>query len=283
MQKPQPKISFHGTFVLKKESILKVLSVAAEDGDLGSKENLQLRTGLGNQKVSPICSWATRSGLISGRCLSPEGEIVLRCDPTLSSLITDWLMHFHISFGDKDFSSGNKDDLPTPPANPAEWGGWAWFVYEFVPRYTTFNLEELAQTSTTIFDDNLRNLTKNFRVLLRAYTEPYALKGCQYLTHSGDQYSTQHPDLPNPRLIGYFLAKLWRRDYPGQTSQLTETVLNQPYGLAPVLGLPPNQLQPHLNDLETYGIIEQRREVSPFQIVPRWSDPLDLLEQAYQD
>ncbi|NJK99765.1 MAG: DUF4007 family protein [Spirulinaceae cyanobacterium SM2_1_0] len=281
MQKPKPKISFHGTFALKKEDVLKVLNVALEEGNLGSHENLQLRTGLGNQKVSPIRSWATRSGLISGGQLSPEGEIILRHDPNLNSLVTDWLMHFHISFGDKDFSAGNKK-LPTPPTNPAEWGGWTWFVYKFVPRYTTFTLEELGQTSTAIFDDNLRNLTKNFKILLRAYTEPHALKGCQYITISGDQYSTQHPDLPNPRLIGYCLAKLWQRDYPGQTSQLTETILNQPYGLAPVLGLSPNQLQPHLNQLETYGIISQRREVSPFQIIPRWSDPLELLDQAYQ-
>ncbi len=273
---PKVQLSFHGTFALKKEELLKILSVAVEgEGLNGSREDLMVRTGLGNEKVLRIIGWATRAGLIANKRLSPEGEIVLRHDPALRSLITDWLMHFYLSFG--------SEGLAPPPTNSADWGGWTWFVYDFAPRHTTFTADQLTQTSSTVFDDSIKQLTKNFKFLLRAYTEPKALKGCQYLTRSGDQYSTQNPDLPNPRLIGYLLAKLWQRDYPGQTSQLTETILNQPYGLAPVLGLLPNQLQPHLNDLETYGIIEQRREVSPFQIVPRWSDPLDLLEQAYQD
>jgi hypothetical protein len=47
------------------------------------------------------------------------------------------------------------------------------------------------------------------------------------------------------------------------------------------LASPPAVLQDQLNILETYNIIEQRRAVPPFQIIPRWDDPLTLLEKAY--
>jgi hypothetical protein len=52
-------------------------------------------------------------------------------------------------------------------------------------------------------------------------------------------------------------------------------------GLAPVLGITPTQTQEQLNILETHGIIEQRRAVPPFQVLPRWDNPLALLEKAY--
>ncbi len=272
---PKLKLSFHATFALKKEDVRKVLSVASSESGLkDSPETLQVRTGLGNRKIGPVRSWAARAGLVANKRLSPEGEIVLHHDPYLNSPITDWLMHFHLSFG--------SEGLAPPPASPADWGGWTWFVYDFAPRHTTFTADQLTQASSAIFDDSPKLIAKNFKFLLRAYTEPQALKGCQYLTHSGDQYSTQNPDLPNPYLISYLLAKLWQRDYPGQTTQLTETILNQPYGLTPLLGLWPEQIQPHLNNLETCGPIAQLSRDPPFQIIPRWRDPLDLLDQAYQ-
>jgi hypothetical protein len=52
-------------------------------------------------------------------------------------------------------------------------------------------------------------------------------------------------------------------------------------GLGPVLGLDKTGVQEELNRLESLGIIEQRRAVPPFQVVPRWTTPLDLLEKAY--
>ncbi|NJK99764.1 MAG: DUF4007 family protein [Spirulinaceae cyanobacterium SM2_1_0] len=272
---PKLQLGFHTTFALKKEDVRKVLNAASSEVGLkDSPDNLLVRTGLGNRKIGPVQSWAARAGLIANKRLSPEGEIVLRHDPYLDSLITDWLMHFYLSFG--------SNSLAQPPDDPADWGGWTWFVYDFAPRHTDFTADQLTQASSDIFDDSPKLLAKNFKYLLRAYTEPQALKGCQYLTFSGNSYSTQNPSLPNPYLIGYFLAKLWQRDYPGQTCQLTETILNQPYGIAPILSLWPEQIQPHLNDLETRGPIAQLSRDSPSQIVPRWSDPLELLDQAYQ-
>jgi hypothetical protein len=58
-------------------------------------------------------------------------------------------------------------------------------------------------------------------------------------------------------------------------------ILGQKMGLAPVLGIDASTLQSCLNQMETLAIIEQRRAVSPAQIIRRWDDPIILLEKAY--
>jgi len=270
------QLGFHTTFALKKEDLVKTVSVAAEPPGLqGSLDSLISRTGLGNKKVGPMKSWAIRSGLVSDASLSPEGKIVLAQDPYLNSPITEWLMHFYLSFGDKG--------LATPPEDPAEWGGWTWFVYSFLPNYFTFTTENLTYEASEVFQDETRQkLEKNLRYVLRAYTEAEALESIQFLQQlDNSKYVAGEARLPNPYLVAYFLAKLWERDHNSATSVLTDDIRQHKMGLAPVLGLEPTSLQDQLDKLEVFGLIEQRRTVPPFQIVRRWDNPLTLLEQAY--
>ncbi len=272
---PKLQLSFHTTFALKKEDLLKILQATAEEKGLDDTlEGLINRTGLGNRKVGPMKSWAVRSGLISDKRLSPEGEIVCRLDPYLKSNVTDWLMHFNLSFGDKR--------LKQPPDNFADWGGWSYFVYTFLPQYSTFTMDELLQHSASVFEEEAsKNLTKNFRIVLRAYTELEALASCKFVqTIEEDKFIAGNASIPNPYMIGYLLAKLWERD-GDTTSVLTDDVLQQRMGLAPVLGIGSEALQKHLDTLEAFAIIEQRRTVSPAQIIRRWDNPLSLLEKAY--
>lgn len=273
---PRLQLSFHGNQAsLNKEDLLKIVREASkEQGLKDSQENLMLRTGLGNKKVTPMKSWARRSGLVSGDRLTPEGKLILANDPYLQSPITDWYMHFYLSFGD--------NGLAPPPANPADWGGWTWFVYSFLPEYFTFNTSNLFYEAGQAFPDDTKQLEKNLRYVLRAYTEPQALEACQFLQKLDDsKYIAGEAQLPSPYLVGYFLAKLWQRDFGDTTSVVTDDILNHKLGLAPLLGLEPTTLQEQLDKLEIFGLIEQRRTVPPFQTVRRWESPLALLEQAY--
>lgn len=272
---PKLQLSFHTTFALKKDDLLKVLNAASESQGLDdSLENLMQRTGLGNKKVGPTKSWAIRSGLVSDGRLSPAGKLILSQDPYLESPLTDWFMHFYLSLGD--------NGLASPPDNPADWGGWTWFVYSFLPEHSSFTQDELIGYASTVFpEETTKKLTKNFKILLRAYTETYALSGCRYLYTQGNEYITGQGRQPNEYLIGYFLAKIWERDYPGQTSVLTEAIMSHKLSLAAALDILPDALQDSFNALEVLGIIEQRREVPPFQVLPRWDSPIDLLERAY--
>ncbi|NEO28489.1 MAG: DUF4007 family protein [Kamptonema sp. SIO4C4] len=271
---PKLQLGFHGTFALKKDDLRKILEVAAEEEGLNHKqEELMKRTGLGNKKISPIKSWAIRSGFITDKHLSPEGKIIRQQDYYLQSPITDWFMHFYLSFGGYG--------LQPPPATPTEWGGWPYLVFDFLPKQTIFTLEQLVDSASMVFEESPKQIKKNFRYLLRAYTESHALLQCHFLTQEKETYIASQAPLPHPYLIGYFLAKLWERDFGETTSVLTEQIFKQPMGLGAILGIEDDLLQGCLNQLETLALIEQRRTVPPEQVVRQWSSPLDLLEKAY--
>ncbi|WP_292798929.1 hypothetical protein [Nostoc sp. NMS7] len=130
------QLHFNGSFAFKKDEINRLIHASAQEKGLNdSLPNLMEKTSLGNGKVGRVKSWAVRAGLIKNNRPSREGEIVLRLDSGLESNITDWLMHFYLSFGDKG--------LQQTPENPADWGGWSYFIYKFLPRYSKFTSEEL--------------------------------------------------------------------------------------------------------------------------------------------
>ncbi|WP_017302750.1 hypothetical protein [Spirulina subsalsa] len=268
------QLGFFGTFSLKKEELRRILDVAAEDSGLeGSTQDLMAKTNLGNAKVGRVKAWATRTGFLDGKTLSSAGRLIHQRDPYLESPLTDWFMHFYLSFGDQG--------IKPPPQTPEDWGGWCYFVFSFLPQYPQFTLEELRNHYIKIFEQKGAAASKKVDFIVKAYTEPDALVSCQFLTQKSHQYSKGNSLLPNPYLIGYFLAQLWQRDFSREGSVLTESILTQYMGLAPILGITPEALQTQLNTLEAYGLIEQRRTVPPYQIIARWSDPLTLLEKAY--
>jgi hypothetical protein len=283
---PKLQLSFHGTFLLKKEDLRKILYVAAESEGLNAtQEKLQEKTSLGNKKVSPMKSWAIRTGLVRKNFLSSEGKIIWEQDPYLESPITDWFMHFYLSFGTQGYKNvANQSDttLQPPPSEASEWGGWSYFIFQFLPQQPTFTLDTLIDHSTIVFPQEAsKSLYKNFRIVLRTYTESEALANGKILVFKDDQYVASQFPLTNPYMVGYFLAKLWERDFADSTSVIADKIVQQPLGLAPILGIESDTLQTYLNQLESLNIIEQRRTVSPAQIIRRWEDPLILLEKAY--
>ena len=269
------QLSFHGNIALKKEDLIKILRAAQEEQGLQDTERLANRTNLGEPKVESMKGWVSRSGLVEENFLSPPGKVVMEKDPFLQSPVTDWLIHFYLSFGNKG--------LISPPESPAQWGGWTWFVYEFIPKHYTFTKSEVIHYAKLKFKyTSEKALAKNFNRLLDAYNHNDALSGIQYIQRVGkDQYSTENPELPSPYLMGYCLALLWERDFTGATSILTQNLWEQHLGFATVFNLSESQFQKALNDLEYTKILEQRREVPPFQLIRRWQNPLDLLDKAY--
>ena len=274
---PELQLSFHGTFALKKDDLLKIIKAAVEEKGINdTKQNLIERTGLGNEKVSRIKGWSTRCGLVdrSTGKLTTQGAIVLTNDPYLESPVTDWLMHFHLSFGDKGLAS--------PPADPAEWGGWTWFVYDFLLNHQTFTRQELESYAGSVFEKATKNLSKDLNILLRAYTEPHALSGFGFLrSPEKDKFVLEIAKPANEYLYAYFLAQLWQRDFSDINSVQTREIFEQNLGLIPVLGINSDKLQVMLDKIEVLGLIEQNRAVQPAETIRRWIDPLELLEKAY--
>lgn len=272
-------LSFHGTFALKKEDILRMIKVAEEEkGADDNKQNLMSRTGLGNEKVLRIKAWSIRSGLVDRETgkLTPQGAIARKHDPYLQSPVTDWLMHFYLSFSDKG--------LETPPPDPVDWGGWTWFVYSFLPQRKNFTRQELESYAGSVFTKAAKNIAKDLNILLRAYIEPHAIFGCGFVkTNEKDKFVVAQANQPNDYLIAYLLTQLWERDFGDTNSIQTREISQQKLGLKEVLGINADALQTILDRLEAKAIIEQNRAVSPAETVRRWHNPVDLLEKAYAE
>jgi len=274
---PKLQLGFHTTFALKKDDLRRVIAMAREENGLNAPlEVLMKDTGLGNKKVGPVKSWGARSGLIADGRLTPEGGVVTEYDPSLTSPVTDWLMHFYLSLSGKGLSPA--------PARASDWGGWTYFVYEFIRGRSAFNLDDLIFYGKQEFaEEKESSLVSNFKILLRAYTEREALSQIAFIKgNEADGFCCNEARLPNAYAISFILARIWERDFREATSALTEEVVAHPLGLAKVLGITPEQTQEHLDALEALSIIEQRKTVAPFQVVRRWSDPLELLKKAYE-
>ena len=246
----------------------------SQEGFPDSIAGLMDRTGFGPKKVGPIKSWATRSGIIRGTVPTAEGRILLDVDPGLRSTVTEWLMHFHLSFGAKGFAH--------IPESPADWGGWTYLVFQFLPEHPSFTIETLTTASSSIFDDDPRLFRSNYPYALRAYTDRDALASCNLVTRESDGiYHCGESRMPPPALLAYALAKLWERDFGETQSVPTDFILDQRMGLGSLIGVGRSAMQEVLDSIAAEGFIEQRRTVAPFQVVRRWLKPIDLLARAY--
>jgi hypothetical protein len=270
------KLSFHSTFAFKQAEIRTLLNVASEDKGLDdSPENLQIRTGFGNKKIGPMKSWAKRSGLTDGTRPTPEGQTILTHDPNLNHPATHWLIHLHLSHSDQSIQ---------PIDNPSTLGGWSEFTFNFLPQHPQFTEADLIQHfSHTYPDDSYKTIQKNTRILLRTYTDDTALAAAKILTFDGHTYHRNPEHLPQPYTLGYLLAKIWQRDHSDKTSIILDHLTQNPTGLAPILGIPPNRLTREIDRLDSQGILDQRLAVSPAQLIRKWDNPIELLERAYTD
>ena len=287
---PELNLSFHTSFSLKKEEILQIIKVAEEEekGTKDSKKNLMAKTGLGNKKVSPVKTWSIRSGLVDRETgkLTPQGAIARKHDPYLQSPVTDWLMHFQLSLSEEGLKEKDKPQTPDERAIPANFGGWQWFIFTFLPNHQNFSRNTLDHAANQIYEtDNkkAKSISDDLLKVLKAYTDKKdTLAQISFLKSSAkDQYIAGEATLPPDELIAYFLAKICERDFQSLSQINSDRLLQHPYGLAPILGISTDKVQDLLDHLSGKGIIEQYKTVPPFQIIPRWNEPLDLLEKAY--
>ena len=293
---PKLQLGFHRTFALKKPDLLKLLSVGNTDIGLNdSLKTLMNKTGLGTNKLPAMKSWAVRAGLIDeDNLLTPECRIILEKDHYLESNVTDWFIHFNLSFG-------HYSPLQRTPDFPSQFGGWSYFVYTFLPKYQEFTLDDLVEKSSEIFtQDSLNSIKKNFRILIRAYSEKEGIAGCKLIQKKNNNiYGVIVPDISQPfmiYIIGYVLAILWKRDFAKKSSILLDEILHQKMGILPVFAIDETQKTKVLDGLESNQII-QKRTAQPhligtkpksdntnknIQVIKCWSNPLDLLIKAYE-
>ena len=258
---------------------LRSLLLAIAQAPLGTPlVSLTEQTGLTKAAFRNAIEWAQATYLLDERGLTPEGKLVVTKDPYLETTVTDWLMHFHLSLGDRSL--------------------WRYFVYEFLPEHLTFTQDELLSCCVEAFAiESPEQLKKSVRLLLKTYTEPQAIAKSKFLTHEKKLYLTGHSNLSNVYIIGYFLAKRWQYKFESQLTLLIDQITSTEMGLVSILGINQEHLGQQLDVLANHKIIEQRStklhlsnsksqpkeegELS-YQIYRYWETAAELLEQAYE-
>jgi len=101
---------------------------------------------------------------------------------------------------------------------------------------STFTGDDLLHHSALVFDQEIPKTYSRNSSLSCEHTESQALASCKFLTLEEDQYLAGYVPCPT-YLVGYFLAKLWERDFKDEGSVITESIVNHNMGLAPALGV----------------------------------------------
>lgn len=218
--------------------------------------------------------WAIVANLMDKQGLTIEGKLVATKDPYLETTVTDWLIHFHLSSGDCSL--------------------WKDFVHVFLLKHSTFTQDELLKHFTS---ESPNELLKNVRLLLKTYLDPQAISNSNFLTQEEKRYSTGNANLSNPYTTGYFLAKIWERDFRSQSVVFVDQIVDAEMGLSHILGINSEKLRQQLDILAKHEMIEQRstnlhivgtrpqlkEDSESYQVHRCWETAAELLEKAYED
>ncbi|MCG8608546.1 DUF4007 family protein [bacterium] len=125
-------VYFHGNFGLNRSYMAGILKLALEDP---SKKDAALAKpfGYGAPMASKYRRWLHKTGLTeSGRPLrlTPVGAVVWENDPALTSMTTQWFMHWELT------------------QDPERAEAWHFFAHEFLPQRTSFSRADLLDGLT---------------------------------------------------------------------------------------------------------------------------------------
>jgi hypothetical protein len=271
--------AFHETFKLDRARLSEVLRVAKafEGSNLSStgftKKDLDAAgTSLGNNMRRAFPRWGVGVGLLDvsgGRYrLTDLGRSAIEYDPTLHRSDTRWLMHYHLS----------------APKGPGPFFWHQLFAGLLTPG-DTFGREEVERAITAAQSGSLGDklLQSTASVFLGTYTDPAGLGRLHLVRSMGNDRASYTLSLtPEPASFWAFAYALV--DYWGQMWKDHLTVgiddLSRPGGLANLFFLERSKVDEYLSQLQREGWIEVFRVAPPFQLVRRWSNPVERWREA---
>lgn len=163
-----------------------------------------------------------------------------------------------------------------------EKNAWHYFVHKFLPEKYEFTLDNLKQGLKNEFPDTKLS-SINPGILLESYRNSEGMNSLNFIVSvEKDVYCKGIPNIPNPYIVGYILAKIWEREHPDNVT-IPFSALNQPNHLLNTMNISENGILKYLDKLKSDGIIDLMRSVKPFQIVKQWNNSSELLEKAYED
>lgn len=265
--------AFHESFRLTRPVLKEVLRVVAESG--AKKPTFDVfreQTKLGTNHIKAMRRYAFGAGLFdSNEQLTPFGRTVFEHDPALSSVTTQWMIHYFLT---ASHSSG-----------PLFWAKLVERFFEAEGEIASEDVrKELAEFSQSS-GANLaeRTLKTTATIFLGSYFEADALGALNILRSLGEgRYEVSDEFAPRPLgVVACTLGDFWAARF-GSVAKVNLSDVNGPSGLGRALLLSTGELLRLLSALQREGLVRLERATPPHQIARSWDEPGALWERLYE-
>ncbi len=266
-------VTFHRTFSLNRPSIAKIVQLVKELGDktpIGRKTIRQM-TNLGSIYVEAMPRYAYGAGLLDrGNHLTKFGSFICDHDPLLENIVTQWLIHYHLS-------------APHGPG-PSFWHDLV--VHRFLPgdEFTHAQISaQIQQFVASVREKPPRkeDADSSATVFINSYTKSDGLRSIGILEEIKPKYyRVLDPDPPSPWVVAYALLDFWKAHFPNRTT----INLNDLYGengLTSLFMISKGRLNAMLEEMQREGMLELYRIAPPYQVVLLAADEIPILEKLY--
>lgn len=262
-------LSFHRTFPLMRDMLRQVMEAASIRGSL-SYESIRADTTLGTVQVQAARRYAFGVGLLDEHeNITRFGHQVLQADAGLSSLRTQWLMHYH---------------MVAPHRNgPAFWN---YIFRSIMTGIKVLSAQAIAadigrfiavSEGRQIEADTLK---KAATIFLRTYVRTDALGPLNLVIEAGEEYIAGEPARLDTEVFAYALADYWRYVWKDYATVNRDSIMAED-GPAALFLLGRGDVGHILREMQEQGLIRQERAVSPPTVYRLWSSPDELLDKVY--
>lgn len=192
-------IGFSLTFNFNRRILSKTLRSFKRDPNLNER-SLMSKIGVGITKAKAYIQWVRMVGLRDNkkRKLTKLAELLLKYDPYLNSLISQWIIHYQLAQNEK-----------------AE--VWYHLTNTFLPNRTSFSYEE-ALNSLKIYEigkNSQKHLKADIRIYLKALTSDDGLGEINFLKIlKNSTYIKADPVGIDPLLIAFVIYDQRGKKYP---------------------------------------------------------------------
>ncbi len=254
-------LTFHRTFSLMRSAVSQIIRAAEEvelkGGNKLDQKSIKELSSLGSIYMQAMPRYARGAGLLNSKnFLTVFGKYVLKYDPLLDQVGTQWLMHYHLS----------------APRGP---GALFWNEVtskRFFPG-STFSAEDVSNDISELMVSksekkvypNPNGVRSTTTIFLGTYTKIECLGKMHILKDlQNGRYRVQEPVQIPVWAFGYALLGYWNAYYPGRISVGLDTL--QGSNFAKILMIGKDELDNMLQVLQEAHYVEVHRTSTPHQI-----------------
>lgn len=235
-----------------------------------SQKDLYNFTDLGSIEAQASKRWLIGFNIVENDELTSFGKLINDFDPTIQSLSSQWICHYHLLCEN----------------GPIFWRP-AWDVFlgstEGVAKEKIIERIEhdfLCEGNKAVSTDTYE---KAVRCFINAYTSPDGLGRINLFEEvEADKFGILNPSEIPWRAFAYILADFWEANW-GATLSVPFADLSSESGPGQLLFLNSGQIGGLLRSMQEAGLVEVSRVARPWTVLRKWQSKEALLEAVYDD